>query len=355
MTSWDRNDVRTRVARGMCIASLWLVPTTGNGQSAGSERVSAVGQSMPFVTKSGVVDGQIEASAVAALGDGARVLVAHDRITGLLVVERATGRIVGDPVSCRAFPESANSKQRPKWEALARDDEGVYYVIGSHSGTEEERAARAYLFQFRVIGDGSDAHPARIDESSVRRWHVDESIMRLLQAEGLDSTAIEKRKVEGLAVRTRRAPDGTLKSRELVIGLREPDDLVRVLSCDITARPADGAQVALKRAFAFSAGMREGVNLQLCSLEHVNHLSEPGFIVLCSTEDEANRFHGNVMWFVPDSDLGQPRLIWEFEPSMKVEGISALPGERAQFVLVYDNDPNKTQIPSRIQTISFAR
>ncbi len=352
MPNQVRWGLRSRaILLSFCLAA--SLSSSAIGQ-AGKFEVSAASPAVLFVDGAGKTDGSIEASGVASLGDGTRVLVAHDRVSGLICVDRATGRILGEPVGCAAFPDSSDAKKRPKWEALAQDDEGFYYVIGSHSGTPEEKVARAYLFRFKVEGDGSEAHPAKIVESSVRRWHVDASIVALLQAEGLDSTALDKRKIEGLAVRSRRGANGRLIERQLVIGLREPDDLVRAFSGDITELPADGAALPLARLFSFAAGAREGVNFQLCSLEYVTNLKSPGYLVLTSTEDEQNGFHGNALWHVPEGRLDAPRLIWEFEPSMKVEGLAALPGAAGRFVIVYDNDPNKTQIPSRIQTITIA-
>jgi hypothetical protein len=76
--------------------------------------------------------------------------------------------------------------------------------------------------------------------------------------------------------------------------------------------------------------------------------------VLGSTEDEQNHFHGNALWFVADNRPDAPELLYEFEPAMKVEGIAQLASldkTTERFVIVYDNDPNKTHIPSRIQTL----
>lgn len=323
---------------------------------ASAGRIQPLSPPITFVASDGAIDAAIEASGVATLGDGSLVLVAHDRISGLLVVERATGRVVGPPLTCGAFPPEAESAKRPKWEALARDDEGRYYVIGSHSGTPDERKARAWLLRFQILGDGTTARPYAIDNQSVRRWYIDDSVVELLRNEGLGTDRVDLRKVEGLTVRTRRDSNGKLEARELAIGLREPDDRLRVFAADIMHEPSDGAKLALKPLFSFEGGSREGVRVTLCSLEHVSALDEPGFLVLGSTEDADNHFHGNVMWFVPDSNLQSPRIVGDFERDMKVEGIDVLPsppGAPARFVIVYDNDPNKTKTPSRIQSITI--
>jgi hypothetical protein len=338
--------------------SFSVVPALARGrvEDDGAVRVGVDGPARLLTNTDGSTSEAIEASGVAVLGDGTQVLVADDRTSALLVVETATGRIVGRPISAPGFPEDGDSKRRPKWEALARDDAGRFYAIGSHSGTDEEKRARAYLLRFRMAGTGTEVDPWRIDETSVRRWHVADALVELLRGEGLGDAALEARKVEGLTVRTHRGVDGRVERRELVIGLREPGDKVRVARVDITDEPPTGAALRLEPLFAFEAGAREGTGLQLGSLEHVDLLGETGFAVVTTTEDADNRFHGNVLWFVPDDRLGSPRVLWEFEPEMKAEGIDALPATgagEARFVVVYDNDPNKTQIPSRIQTITI--
>src|SRR5262245_28485107 len=80
---------------------------------------------MPFLTADkGSEDRRIEPSGVVAIGDGSLLLVACDKNACLSVVEAATGRIK------QSFSLGVLDK-RPKWEALAHDDEGAYYVIGS--------------------------------------------------------------------------------------------------------------------------------------------------------------------------------------------------------------------------------
>src|SRR5262245_59459794 len=68
-------------------------------------------------------DKKIEPSGVAPIGDGSLLLVACDKNESLLVVELATGH-VKQSLSLGTFDNL------PKWEDLAHDDEGNYYVIG---------------------------------------------------------------------------------------------------------------------------------------------------------------------------------------------------------------------------------
>ncbi len=211
----------------------------------------------PFVLRDGKADLAIEASAVEPIGDGRLFLVAHDKHPALHVIEAATGRHVGPPLTSPRFP--ALSKAGPKWEGMARDSAGYYYLIGAHNGkTEEERLSKSVLIRFRLRGE-SGPSPA-IDDASVVRWEVAPALAAGLKRLGLDPKAVDARKVEGLTVRERARPGGEI-GRELVIGLREPGDRVRAFRADLDHPPADGGELTLAPAFSFQADDREGVPL----------------------------------------------------------------------------------------------
>ena len=59
------------------------------------------------------------------------------------------------------------------------------------------------------------------------------SLETVLKAEGLAAEEVAKRKVEGLTIREQKSADGSVR-RELLIGLREPKDKVRVFVADIS-------------------------------------------------------------------------------------------------------------------------
>jgi hypothetical protein len=302
----------------------------------------------------GRVNRVIEASAVAPIGDGQLWLIAHDKAPALFVVEAQTGRLVGEPITSPKFPLLTKTGG-PKWEGMARDAAGNYYLIGSHSGkTDEERLDKSVLIRFRLKGGDMPS----IDAASVVRWEIARALESVLKAEGLDPKAVAKRKIEGLAVREIRAVDGSAR-RELVIGLREPGDKVRAFVADITAAPSPEAQLELRPLFAFWADPREGVEAQLTSLEYVPALG--GFLVVTATEDADNAFHGNTLWFVADGQTHQARAIATFEVAMKAEGLAVLGVEQrpertaVQLLITYDNDPHATKIPSRFQTVTLIR
>ena len=160
-------------------------------------------------------------------------------------------------------------------------------------------------------------------------------------------------------------PEGKVR-RELVIGLRQPDDLVRAFVADISVPPAPDSELPLTRLFAFDAGDREGVRCQLTSMEYLP--AWKGFLVVTATEDEQNAFHGNTLWFVPDERIAQSNgspvqaeKAWTFEVAMKAEGLCILPqpdgadANMVRLLVTYDNDPHATHIPSRFQLVNLIR
>ncbi len=302
----------------------------------------------------GKVDRLIEPSAVEPIGDGRRLLVAHDKHPALFVIETATGRVLGEPFTSKNFPV-ASWLGGPKWEGMAKDSEGNIYLIGAHVGkSDEERTSKSVLLRFKL----SEGDAPAIDDASVLSWHIARSLEANLKAEGLPAAAVAKRKIEGLAIRESRTADGSIK-RELLIGLRAPTDKVRVFQTDISSTPSPEAELELKPAFSFVAEPREGQASELTSLEYVPALA--GFLVVTASEDEENAFHGNTLWFVPDAAPGQTQKVATFEVAMKAEGLAVLDAEKAgertavKLLITYDNDPHATKIPSRLQTVTLVR
>ena len=95
----------------------------------------------PLVDAAGKVDVAIEASGVEPIGDGHRVLVAHDKHPALFVVDVATGRIVGEPITSPRFPEPSKLGG-PKWEGMARDAEGTT-TSSARTSARPTRSGRA--------------------------------------------------------------------------------------------------------------------------------------------------------------------------------------------------------------------
>lgn len=318
------------------------------GPSAPADEFRLESATLPApILERGNVNVVIEASGVEPIGAGRRFLVAHDKAPALHVVDAATGALVGAPITSTKFP--APSRTGPKWEGMARDLDGNFYLIGAHNGkTDEERTSKSVLLRFRLKDSDSPA----IDDASVVRWEISRPLVGALKAAGLDDSAVGKRKIEGLAVRDRSG------RRELAIGLREPGDKVRAFVADVTNAKRD-AVLDLQPLFAFQAEPREGVPSQLTTMEYAPTLG--GFLVITASEDANNAFHGNTLYFVADGETSRAVKIATFEVAMKAEGLAILGSEHSagrttvHLLLTYDNDPHSTRIPSRFQTVNLVR
>ena len=173
------------------------------------------------------------------------------------------------------------------------------------------------LIRFRL----NDGDSPAIDDASITTWNIARGLEAALNSEGLSAAEVATRKIEGLTIRESKDADGRAH-RELFIGLREPKDKVRVFMTDISTPPSPDADLELKLAFAFAAEPREGQASELTSLEYVPALG--GFLVVTASEDKANAFHGNTLWFVADGETSQAKRVATFEVAMKAEGLAIL-------------------------------
>jgi hypothetical protein len=291
-------------------------------------------------------DAVIEPSAVEPLLDGRRVLVANGKSAALHVVDLATGTLLGSPLGSPKFPLTTGSG--PRWEDMALDTEGDYYLVGSHTAkSDEERAARDSVVRFRLRG----GDPPAIDDASVVCWDITRPLEAALRAQGLDPARNAERQVEGLAVL-----EGGAR-RELVIGLRKPDDKVRAFVADITDEPSPDAKLELRPLFAFDAGRRDGVPAQLTLLEYVPAMG--GLLILTTTVVADNTFHGNTLWYIANGETQQARALATFEEGMKAGGLAVLGvkqgglGTTIKLLMTYAHDQHGTRIPSKFQTATI--
>jgi hypothetical protein len=343
-------------------------------------QVEIVQPPMRFLTAdTGREDRRIEPSGVAPIGDGSVLLVACDKNACLSVVEAATGRIK-QSFSVGVFDN------RPKWEDLAHDDEGAYYVIGSRfveqpteDGAQKRLMAVPRLLSFRLRIEGGGGTPFVIDSESIIEWDIGDA----LAAEGYHRDPRKNEvNIEGLTVRTLRDKAGQVTLRELVVGIREPHNPIRVYASNITQLPAPNAKLALTPLFRFYAGERGGILSGLSSIDYMPAWN--GFFILTSTEDRSNRYHGNTLWFLSDEKilasrlaqvppdkiklgdlrLVEPQKVWLFGLDVKAEGVCVLSEEaassgsqvrRARLALVYDNDTAKTGNSGALQFVTLLR
>jgi hypothetical protein len=327
---------------GAAAVALALIGLFALGAYAHHYRLESASPAAPFL-HDGRADAAIEPSGVAPLGDGRRVLVVDEKAAGLHVVDVATGALVGAPLGSSKLPPT--TKTGPRWEGMAVDSEGNYYLVGSHSGeSDEDRAANSAVVRFRLrSGD-----PPTIEDDSVVRWNIAGPLEAALRAEGLDEARVAEREVGGLTVRE------VGGRRDLVIGLRKPDDKVRAFGADITDAPSPEATLALRRTFAFDPGRPDDIAPQLTSLEYVPEMG--GFLVLTTMVGRDNAFHGNTLSLVNNGQPNAARAYATFEKGMKAGGLAVLgikaTGHRTEIKLLitYDNDPHATGLPSRFQT-----
>ena len=243
------------------VATAAVLGATSGARSDDNITVSPVTFPAPFLEASSPgssmyrLDSVLEASGVEPIGDGRLLLVAHDKKVPLRVIETATGRQVGPLLTCDRFP--AETPKSSKWEGMAQDSEGNYYLVGSYSGkTDGDGEEHAKLIRFRLkptAGPSGANDGVAIDGSSVICWRIAGPLIQAPKHDGVSEQGISQRKIEGLAIREQAAPDGRPR-RELVFGLRQPDDQVRAFAVDITTPPAADAELPLKRLFSFDAG-----------------------------------------------------------------------------------------------------
>lgn len=323
-------------------------------------------------------DEKLEPSGVAAIGDGSLLLVACDKSEGLIVVEAATGRV-------KQWLRIGTFEHGPKWEDLAHDDEGTYYVIGSRFVKDPAQAEgrkklkdMSRLMRFRLRNDAGGTSLI-IDPASIVEWDISDGLAAVGYHRDPRKNEVN---IEGLTVRTLRDPLGQVTLRELVFGLREPQNPLRAYAADITELPAPNAKLALYPLFRFDAGERAGIRSQLSSIDYMPEWN--GFLILTSTEDKSNRYHGNTLWFLSnekisasrpallpydelklaDLRLVDPQKVWVFGVDGKAEGVCILSektassnrqARSARVALVYDNDTAKTGIPGLLQFITLLR
>jgi hypothetical protein len=264
---------------------------------------------------------RFEASGVSYVAG--RLAVVDDTLNSLFMFDARGGTI-------QALDSARLPPARAKFEDVAFHPETrTFFVVGSHEGwTDETLRQLSVLLEFRLKNVGA------IDEASVRQLPL---------WEGFASLGLWKprsMKIEGLAID---APGKTL-----YVGLREPSDRARVYSVPLDALRRGEPELSL--ALEFDAGSAESTRYCISGLTW-----EPvhgGLLVATSTEEEAShRFLGNRLWFarVGSERAEEPVLLWDrFDPGMKAEGLALGSGK---LFIVYDNDQDDTEIPSRLRVV----
>lgn len=276
---------------------------------------------LPFKNPEG-----IESSAVEPIGDGTYLLVANDKTPELLIVKAATGEITKPYLSIPGF-----QGRKPDWEAMAKDSDNNYYLIGSQSD----------LIRFRLNNEKPEKPSDIKIEPNPTLLDIKESFDAIKKNE-LQGHSPE---IEGLAVRE------NFGTKELVVGIREKESqTIHIYRVERTGNN----KLSLKLFFPLNVSKTEKVNWHLSSIEYVPDWS--GFLIVLSTEKEyPKEFYGNTIWFVSDKksvelqqsptdrlDSVTPIEAQIFDRRMKVEGLAVLCSNKANLkvVIAFDNDRN---------------
>jgi hypothetical protein len=299
-----------------------------------------------------------EPSAVETIDkDGKYLLAADDKSDAsplnLRIIQASDGRVI-KPFQIPDAPE------KPKWEAITKDEQGFFYLIGSHAAKNGDNAAkllaRSHLYRFRLIMN-EDPSKIDVDKSSITEFDIKSSLKELKIY--TDNPSEENVKIEGLAFKTIEG------KKHLIFGLSEPSALVQIYSAAFPTVEKKGEiiKLSLKLYFQFDAKTTsDKTPFKLSSIEYVPNWK--GFLILTSsetTEKAANGkdkpvFHGNAIWFVSDEKIKASRpakfsesikpveaqKVPEFEvKTMKAEGFCLMPTtdkKITRLAIVFDND-----------------
>jgi hypothetical protein len=178
--------------------------------------------------------------------------------------------------------------EKPKWEALTKDEEGFFYLIGSHAAKSKDDAAkllaRSRLYRFK-LKMSEDPSKIEIDASSpIIEFDIKSSLKDL----GIytDNPSGKNVKIEGLAVKT---IEGV---KHLIFGMREPSVSVDVYSAALPSEIKDRIiKISLKPYFQFDAKTTsDQTRFQLSSIEYVSNWK--GFLILTSSETTEKAANG---------------------------------------------------------------
>jgi hypothetical protein len=298
----------------------------GINTSIRAQVIIVQGPALPFKDLAG-----IEPSAVELIDAGTYLLVVNDKKPDLLVVD-AEKREIKANLLIQGFWD---------WEAMAKDSENNYYLIGSQS----------HLIRFRLNEKEKD--PAKIKiESEPVLLDIKKSFDSIKQV--LKDQTIE---IEGLAVLE---SGGT---KELIVGIRTNSGTVHIYRVALTG------ELSLKPFFHFDVKKTQDVNWHLSSIEYVPDWK--GFLIVLSTENKAtNEFYGNMLWFVSDKKLEglqqgstgyigkvTPRKVEVFEEKMKAEGLVVVCSNKAKLkvVIVFDNDYSRKKQAAALAFVDLSK
>ncbi|UCH61648.1 MAG: hypothetical protein JSU77_07455 [Fidelibacterota bacterium] len=259
----------------------------------------------------------LEASGVAAFDD--HLFIVSDKNNALYAVNPEAS---SHSLSVIKVPEF--SEKNAKFEDISfHRDSGFFYVIGAHYSTVP---AYQKVYRFKMLWEGASCRPIQIDT--------------LLLSQDILPYLPGRARVEGIAVA------GSAKSPTLFIGIRsDKPGVFRILEFSWGR-----SEFELRTSYDLSLSpiySRSGVAYHLSGLASI---SDSVLLVLATSEDTANGFHGNRLYTVDPRERKQTSVTPEFAAAQKAEGIAVWDESesRRRFAIVFDNDKEDTGQPSRL-------
>ena len=224
-----------------------------------------------------------------------------------------------------------------------------------HNGSnDEEWMTKSVLIRFRLTNGDLPS----IDDASITTWHVAHS--RKAGSRGL---MLLPNRSPSERSRACRSANTSRKVHRYIVsfisGSGEPKEKIHVFMADITAAPSPDADLQLSGLLVHRRTVKAKSSSSSTSLEDAP--ATGGFLVVTASEDAANAFHGNTLWFVADGETTCVKKIATFEVAMKAEGLTILGAEKqgprtaVKLLIAYDNDADATYIPSRVQQAMLVR
>ncbi len=262
---------------------------------------------------------KLEASGIAGFDD--HLFIVNDKNSTLYVVNPKY------PVCPLTVIEDPGFPQKAKFEDITYHPEsGIFYVIGAHYSTK-----RAYqkTFQFKLQPEADSWRPFDIKPISISKY-----ILQYLKG---------KERVEGLAVA------GTSETPKLFIGIRSD----KSGQFKIMEFSSGQSGFVLKTSYELPFAPKCASGNVPYHLSGLTAISDTELLVLATSEDADNGFHGNRVYTFDLSSRIQKSVTPEFALAQKAEGITFLATTdehktKQRIAIVFDNDLKDTGQPSRL-------
>ena len=264
-----------------------------------------------------MVPRMLEASGVAAF-KGYLVIV-NDRDNALYIADPE------DPSRQLTVTEVLElPAERAKFEDISfHEESGYFYAIGAHFSTKDQYQ-QTVRFKLEKNKDGWKlTKPERLD--------ISEEIMgELCKLQGRSS-------IEGIAV------GGSDFAPTLYVGVRTPNKFLVLEFSTIQSK----FKLGNTHEIVPRESTPSGTPYHLSGLAVA---SETGLLILATTEDESNGFHGNRLYTVDTRDWSVKSVTPEFALAQKAEGVTIWGSNEIgqRVAIVFDNDQEDTKQPSRM-------